>query len=108
VARILILEPEPEIRELVERVAERLGLESVSDEPANDAQIDVVVLEPDCDNAIERATRLRSRSPKLPMICTSIAPPTAETRALSPHAHLMKPFTLRDLSEALASAVPAA
>jgi CheY-like chemotaxis protein len=107
VARILILEPQPEIRELVERVAERLGLESVTDD-VDGVDLDAVVLEPESGQALERATRLRSSSPDLPMICTSIAPPNAATRALCPHAHLIKPYTLRDLSQALASAVQAA
>lgn len=105
--RILILEPQPEIRELVEHVAERLGLESVTEE-ADGVELDAVVLEPESLPALERATRLRSGAPDLPMICTSIAPPSAATRALGPHAHLIKPYTLRDLSQALASAVQAA
>jgi CheY-like chemotaxis protein len=108
VGRILILESQPEIRELVERVAERLGHEAVTDEPADGVRIDAVVLEPEGRQALELATRLRSREPNLPMICTSIAPPTPQTRALEPCAHLLKPYTLRDLSQALSSAVAAA
>jgi CheY-like chemotaxis protein len=107
VARILILEPQPEIRELVERVAERLGLEVLTDEPLDGETVDLVVLEPEGGDRLELATRLRSKEPKLPLIFASIAPPTAATRALDPHVHLLKPFTLKDLSDALSSAVPA-
>jgi CheY-like chemotaxis protein len=107
VARILILEPQPEIRELVERVAERLGLEVLTEEPLDGETVDLVVLEPEGGDGLERATRLRSKEPNLPLIFASIAPPSAATRALAPHVHLLKPFTLKDLSDALSSALPA-
>jgi hypothetical protein len=42
------------------------------------------------------------------LICTSIAPPSPATRALEPRAHLVKPYTLRDLSQALSSVLPPA
>ena len=102
--RILILEPHPEIRELVEHVAKRLGHEAVTEEPT-DGRIDVVVLEPEGGTGLELATHLRLRLPDLPMICTSIAPPTAATQALKPRAHLIKPYALRTLSQELSAAM---
>lgn len=104
-SRILIIEPQPEIRELVERLAQRLGHEAVTDEIGH---IDAVIVEPEGGDGLARATRLRSAAPGLPMICASIAPPTPQTRALSPHAHLIKPFKLQDLSRALSSALASA
>jgi CheY-like chemotaxis protein len=108
VGRILVLGPEPEIRELVGRVAERLGHETITEESFEGVPIDAVVAEPEGARGLELATRLRAHAPDLPVICTSIAPPTPATRALEPRAHLIKPYTLRDLSQALSSALPPA
>jgi CheY-like chemotaxis protein len=108
VGRILVLEPEPEIRELVCRVAERLGHEVVTEDSVDGLTIDAVVVEPEGGRGLELATRLRTRAPDLPLICTSIAPPSPATRALEPRAHLVKPYTLRDLSQALSSVLPPA
>ena len=36
---------------------------------------------------------------------TSISPPSEETRALGPIAHLLKPFRLRELEAAIVSAL---
>ena len=47
VGRILILEPQPEIRELVGHVARRLGHETVTEVPARLDSIDAVVIATD-------------------------------------------------------------
>lgn len=106
--RILVLEPEPEIRELVERVAGRLGHEAVTEESLDGQRIDAIVVEPEGGRGLELARQLRTSAPDVPVICTSIAPPTPATRALEPRAHLIKPYALRDLSEALSSVLPPA
>jgi len=107
---ILILEPQPDIRELVRRVAVRLGHEAVMHVPSQDLEdpeIDAVVVEPEGYRALTLAQQLRDRSPDLPIICASIAPPNDRTRELRPVAHLQKPFTLEELQRALAAAVQA-
>lgn len=105
---ILILEPQPEIRELVRRVAARLGHEAVTEVPLQQPEIDAVVVEPEGYRGLTLAQQLRDRSSDLPIICTSIAPPNDRTRDLHPVAHLQKPFTLEELQRVLSDAVPAA
>ncbi len=105
-ARILISEPHPDLRVLLEAVVRRAGHEPVghgeltsSDAPA------VMILEPAFADGLAAAARLRRRLENLPIICTSISPPSDETRALGPIAHLLKPFRLRDLEAAIVSAL---
>lgn len=106
--RILILEPQPEIRQLVGRVAGRLGHQPLTEIPTSLHGVDAVVLEPESLRGLAVAQELRDRSPGLPIICASIAPPSAKTRELGPLAYLLKPFTLQELEHALSSALPPA
>jgi CheY-like chemotaxis protein len=107
VGRILILEPQPDIRELVRRVAARLGHQTLIELSPEHPEVDAVVVEPESYRALKVAQELRERSPELPIICASIAPPNDTTRALRPAAHLQKPFTLEELQRVLVAQVPA-
>jgi two-component SAPR family response regulator len=104
---VLILEPDPEVRDLVALVANRVGLDAVSEVPTPSLSIDVVVLEPESFRGVLTAQVLRERFPKLPIICVSIAPPSPKTAELRPLEYLQKPFTLGELKRALTRAVPA-
>jgi CheY-like chemotaxis protein len=107
VGRILILEPQPELRELFGRVASRLGHEAVIEVDANapEPPADVILLEPDGARGLAAARVLRSRFPEIPLVCASTLPPTSELRReLSPVAYLTKPFSLRELEDALGDA----
>jgi CheY-like chemotaxis protein len=106
--RILILEPQAEVRELWSRVAARLGHESVAEVPPNPeaAPVDVIVLEPDGTRELATARALHQRFPEIPVVCASIVPPTPELRReLSPRVFLTKPFPLAALERALADAL---
>jgi hypothetical protein len=105
-ARILISEPHPDLRVLIEAVVRRTGNEPVgqgqligADGPA------AMILEPASAEGLAAAALLRSRLEDLPIICASIYPPTDESSALSPVAHLIKPFRLRELEVAIVSAL---
>jgi CheY-like chemotaxis protein len=106
-ARILISEPHPDLRVLIEAVVRRTGNEPVGhgeltyddDAPA------VMILEPASADGLAAAAGLRRRLEDLPIICTSITPPSDETRSLGPVAHLIKPFRLGDLEAAIVSAL---
>jgi len=105
-ARILISEPHPDLRVLIEAVVRRTGNEPVGrgeliggDAPA------AMILEPASADALAAAAQLRSRLEELPIICASIFPPSDESCALSPVAHLIKPFRLRELEAAIVSAL---
>jgi CheY-like chemotaxis protein len=105
-ARILISEPHPDLRVLIEAVVRRTGNEPVGrgeliggDAPA------AMILEPASADGLAAAAQLRGRLEDLPIIFTSIYPPSDESSALGPVAHLIKPFRLRELEAAIVSAL---
>jgi DNA-binding response OmpR family regulator len=105
-ARILISEPHPDLRVLIETVVRRTGNEPVGQgELTSDDAPAVMILEPASANGLAAAARLRSRLENLPIICTSIFPPSDESSALLPVAHLIKPFRLRELEAAILAAL---
>jgi hypothetical protein len=66
-----------------------------------------MILEPASAADLAAAAGLRRRLEDLPIICTSILPPSELTRALGPIAYLVKPFRLAELETAIASAIAA-
>jgi CheY-like chemotaxis protein len=105
-ARILICEPHPDLRVLLETVVRRAGHEPVGHgELTSDDAPAVMILEPASADGLAAAAGLRRRLEDLPIICTSISPPSDETRSLGPVAHLIKPFRLGDLEAAIVSAL---
>jgi CheY-like chemotaxis protein len=107
-ARILISEPHPDLRVLLEAIVRRAGHEPVGqDELASDDPPELLILEPASAEGLAAANRLRSRLGDLPIICTSVLPPSEATRELGPVAHLLKPFRLFELEAAISAALPA-
>ncbi len=107
-ARILIHEPHPDVRILLAAVVRRAGHDPVGQgELAVDDTPALMILEPASADGLAAATTLRRRLEGLPIICTSIEPPTRATKALAPVAHLVKPFRLGDLEAAIVSALAA-
>ena len=107
-ARILISEPHPDLRVLLEAIVRRTGHEPVGHgELAVDEAPAVMILEPASAADLAAAAGLRRRLEHLPIICTSILPPSEQARALGPVAYLIKPFRLAELETAIASALAA-
>jgi CheY-like chemotaxis protein len=107
-AQILISEPHPDLRVLMEAVVRRTGNEPVGQgELTIDDAPAVMILEPASADGLAAAARLRRRLEDLPIICASIYPPSDESCALHPVAHLIKPFRLRELEAAITSALAA-
>jgi len=105
-ARILISEPHPDLRTLLEAIVRRAGHEPVGHgELTSDDAPELMILEPASADGLAAAAKLRSRLENLPIICTSILPPSAETQALGPIAHLLKPFRLLELEAAITAAL---
>jgi CheY-like chemotaxis protein len=104
VARILICEPHPEVRELLSRIVVRLGHEPVL-EDAELAPVDAILLEPSHAPSVERAQAFRAVNGDTPIVCASIELPDAGSRRLAPVAYLVKPFALPDLQHAIARAL---
>jgi CheY-like chemotaxis protein len=105
VGRILICEPDPEVRELLRHVVERRGHEAIL-EPNGLRDLAAIVLEPSDVVSVEVAQAARANDPELPIVCASIDAPTAGSRRLSPVAHVVKPFTLTEFDRALTAAFP--
>jgi DNA-binding response OmpR family regulator len=110
VARILICEPHPEVRGLLAHVAARLGHEPffAEDDLSQrfDAdEVDVLVIEPADPRALAAAQILRLQREDVPIVCASIYPPSSHTQRLDPVAYIVKPFALRELEDALRTAV---
>ena len=105
-ARILIHEPHPDVRVLLAAVVRRAGHDPVGHgELTSDDAPQLMILEPASADGLAAAARLRSRLEDVPIICASIEPPNAATKALDPVAYLLKPFRLGELEAAIASAL---
>jgi DNA-binding response OmpR family regulator len=101
-ARVLISEPHPDCRALLELVVLRAGHEPRGHgELADDEALELMILEPESADGLAVAAAARSRQEDLPIICTSIRPPSVATETLRPAAYLVKPFRLADLESAM-------
>jgi len=105
VARVLICEPHPEVRELLRRIVVLLGHEPVLDDDAL-GQVEAIVVEPAHTPSVERAQAFRAVAGDIPIICASIDLPNGGTRRLKPLVHLVKPFGLPEIEAALSQALP--
>jgi CheY-like chemotaxis protein len=106
VGRILILEPEAELRDLFARVARRLGHESVTE--AGSDSVDAVLVEPENPRTFAAARDVHARFPHVPVICASIASASSDVRReLEPRRYLLKPFPVTELERALSDALSA-
>jgi len=106
VARVLISEPHPDCRALLELVVRRAGHEPLGQgELADGDDPGLLILEPASADGLAIAHRLRRRLEELPIICTSIRPPSPATETLRPAAYLVKPFRLAELQAAIAAAL---
>jgi CheY-like chemotaxis protein len=103
-ARVLICEPHPEVRELLSRIVVRLGHDPVLDD-ADLAPVDVILLEPAHAPSVERAQAFRAVNSETPIVCASLEFPDAGSRRLAPIAYLVKPFALPDLEHAISRAL---
>jgi len=105
VARVLISEPHDDICALLELVVHRLGHEPVafSGEDAEQIRVDAAVIEPGEAHGLRLAQSLRAQN--VPVLFTSIYPPSESLLELGPSAYLVKPFPLYALERALEQAL---
>jgi CheY-like chemotaxis protein len=106
VARVLVIEPHSEVRELLLRIVRRLGHEAVVDDGSASPDwigIDVVLVEPAAEGALDVAANV-GRASGATVVCVSIYPPSEQALALRPIAYLQKPFSLVELERALVTA----
>ena len=102
-ARILISEPNPDVRQLFEHMVRRLGHEPLalwSVTPETAATIDLMLVESADPACVVLAVEARRLHPALPVVAVSIFPPAADS-AFHSDAHLLKPFALGELRAVL-------
>jgi hypothetical protein len=102
--RVLISEPHADVAALLEITLRRLGHEPVAHGggiPAH-AGLDAAVIEPGDASGRQAAEVLATHG--VPLLFTSIYPPTRDLMALDPVAWLVKPFPLATLRRALEAA----
>jgi CheY-like chemotaxis protein len=103
-ARVLIIEPEPDLRLLVQEAVRELGHEALLfDGSASSSSVDVLLVAVFA-GMTALVTRLRHAHAPLSVVCAGTMPAGQEVRALRPAAYLIKPYTLGDLERALIKA----
>ena len=108
-ARILICEPNPDVRHLFEHMIRRLGHEPLalwSVTPETAATIDLLLVESADAACADLAIQARRLHPALPVVAASIFPSEADS-TIEPDAHLLKPFALGELRAVLDRFLPA-
>lgn len=103
-ARILIAEPEPDLRSYAQQAVLELGHEPLLLDAHTGTGVDVLLLAM-CADAVATASALRREDPALPIVCMGTAPVDDAVRCLRPVAYLVKPFRLADLARALTRAL---
>lgn len=108
-ATVLIVDPDPATRSLLELLLLRLGHRPIGQrELAEGEEFDLLLLEPTSLSGLRIARELREANPQLPVLCVSIEGPSDESRLLDPVGHVMKPFRRSQLEAALDLALPPA
>jgi CheY-like chemotaxis protein len=103
---ILIVDPDPATRSLLEVVCLRLGHQTMGAREWVDGQEpELLLLEPASRPCLRLARGVRRRFPLLPILCVSIDGPSSDTVQLGPVAHVMKPFRRNQLERALEQAL---
>jgi CheY-like chemotaxis protein len=106
VATILIVDPDPATRSLLELLCTRLGHATIGPrEWVGGEEPDLVLLEPASRPGLRLARGVRRRFPQLPILCVSIDGPSDDSRQLATAGHLMKPFRRSQLERALEQAL---
>jgi DNA-binding NtrC family response regulator len=104
-ARVLIVEPEPDLRSLAEQALLELGHEPVLfDDDAPNAPVDAVILAT-FDGMTTVTDELRRRRHDLPIIIVGMRPAGPSAGTVPPVAHLIHPYTLAQLQSALQGAL---
>jgi two-component SAPR family response regulator len=106
VATVLIVDPDPATRSLLELLLQRLGHRPIGPrEWVEGEEPDLLLVEPASKPGMRLARGVRRRFTQLPILCVSIDGPTRESRELCPTAHVMKPFRRSQLEAALDAAL---
>jgi DNA-binding response OmpR family regulator len=95
--RVLIAEPDKDVRELLELTVRRLGYETVAADERGD--VDAMLLEPGC--AMGRSVLRRFGADAPPVVCLSIYPREEGLEPAASVAYLVKPASSIEIADAL-------
>jgi CheY-like chemotaxis protein len=99
-ARLVVLEPDADVRELLLHYLRQLGHEPI--DPAADEPPDAVIVEPGDPAALRAARAVLADAPETRVVCVSVYPRSVAATALeAASAYLTKPVRLPDLRTAL-------
>jgi len=101
--RILVAEPDPDVRTLIEIAVRRAGHDTTP-RSARDG-VDAIVMEPGCAAARSLLGRFGEAAP--PVVCVSIYPPEAGYAPPTTVAYVMKPSSPARLARTLADVLAA-
>lgn len=101
--RVLVAEPDPDVRTLFELAVRRAGHDAVPHDAAG--SVDAIVMEPGCDVARSLLHRFRGSVP--PILCVSIYPREAGYAPPETVDYLLKPSTPTRVARALAGVLAA-
>src|SRR5437660_11705214 len=106
-ARVVIVDPEPDLLLLAIEAVTELGHEAVVlEQPEQQAHADVLMIAP-CQEMRSLVARLRASCHGMSVILVSVGPPSDDMHALRPAQYLAKPYTLDALDRALDCALAA-
>ncbi len=97
--RVLIAEPDADVRELLELTVRRLGYEAVAVDERGD--VDAVLLEP--ASAVGRSVLRRFGADAPPVVCLSVYPREEGLEPSASVAYLVKPASSTEIADALRS-----
>jgi DNA-binding response OmpR family regulator len=108
-ASILLSEADPDVRQLLVVLLERMGHEAIvlDDNTALPASADLLLLEPASAARLEQARVACALDPTLPVVCLSALPAEARLLTRGPLSYLQKPFTFQQLEATVESALAA-
>jgi CheY-like chemotaxis protein len=104
VGRVLVLEPDPDVRTLLERLLRHLGHEPIAD-GVRPESIDLILLEPTSPEALVAARAVRASNPGVGVVCASIYPRERVPEDFRFAPHLVKPVPLNEFDRALKAAL---
>lgn len=105
---MLVIEPSTEIRDLLQHIVVRLGHEAVEyGSTADAAAVDVVILDPTANGAENVARYFAREHPAVPLVCVSVYPRAVLEPDFDCRAYVEKPFTQREIADALSAALRA-
>jgi len=106
-ASILLSEADPDVRQLLIVLLERLGHEAIVLEGGVETPppADLMLLEPSSPERLDQAREIRAERPSLPVVCVSVLPAEAWFLTLGPLAYLTKPFTVAELESTIEAAL---